>query len=81
MSTITLNDIVTYTDGSTSSVSIDVSKDGCIVKHLDTTTELSWLYMEDVGHLAEAFADTTVRSFKVIVPLVAKAVQLKDIVC
>lgn len=77
MSTITITDEVTYADGSTSPVSIAVSKDGCTVTHLDTTTELSWLYIEDVEHLSEVFADLTVRSFKVIVPLVAKAIQLK----
>lgn len=78
MSTITITDEVTYTDGSTTPVSVAVHKTGCTVTHLDTTTELSWGQLDDVEQLSEVFADCTVRSFKVIVPLIAKALKLKE---
>jgi hypothetical protein len=81
MSTITITDDVTYTDGGASPVTVVVSKDGCTVTHLSTTIFLSWVCVEDVSYLAEVFADTTVRAFAVIVPLLAKAHKLKDIVC
>jgi hypothetical protein len=77
MSTITITDEVTYADGSTTPVSVEVHKDGCTVTHHDTTTELLWEQLDDVEQLSEVFADCTVRSFKVIVPLAAKALKLK----
>jgi hypothetical protein len=78
MSTITITDEVTYADGSITPVSVEVHKDGCTVTFHETTTDLSWGQLDDVEQLSEVFADCTVRSFKVIIPLVAKALKLKE---
>ena len=47
--------------------------------HLNTTTEISELFVDDVEHLAKIFAYEQVCVFKAIVTLLGKAYTLKDI--
>ena len=79
MTQITLSEHVVYADGSTNPVTVDINHEGCTVAVLETSVSLTWDQMVDVEHLSNVFGDTTVRAFKVIVPLLGKAYQMKEI--
>lgn len=80
MTTITLTKPVTYSDGSSSLVTVEVNADGCFVTYLSARIEVPADVMTDMEALAKLFEDAAVRYFIPIVELLGQAYRMKGIV-
>ena len=69
MTKITISSTVKFGDGSTNEITATITPDGAIVYYVDMPYIVPWELMDDVEHLSNLFADTTVRVFKVAVKM------------
>jgi hypothetical protein len=80
---ITFEDSVVNKDNTASIVKLQCNKHGCIIFYHNiledkyTSCAMSWEQMLDLEHISEAFADTSVRMFRVICNLLDKAHSCK----
>ena len=78
MAQIQITDHIKYNDGSVNPVVVTITTEGCVVELFNGPTSLSWDQIVDVEFLSEAFADNTVKQFKVIVEMLGKVYQHRD---
>lgn len=78
---IIFTDTVVINDSVSVPIIATVSKNGCDVTVGDELTlgSITWEQMADVEYLSTLFADTQVRTFKVIVALLGKVYAFRDV--
>lgn len=85
---ITLTDTVDHVpSGLNKTITVEATADNAVVKvmhgelnsHLDTTTTMPWEHIEDMEFLSKTFQYELVCVFRVIVVLLGKAYNVKDI--
>lgn len=80
MTKIVITEDIVYSDNSTNTVTVEVVGTGCCVTLHGTLTDVTWAQMADPAALSTLFAETTVRAFSVIVPLLGRVSAMQGIV-
>lgn len=78
MMQITILEHVVYADGSTNPVTAHINHEGCTVHWQESSVSLTWDQMVDVEHLSSVFEDVSVRTFKVIVQMLGKISNYRE---
>jgi len=78
MTQITILDHVEFSDGSTNAITAHITNEGAVITYADVVYMVHWETMDDVEHLSNLFADSTVKVFKVAVQLLGRIYSGKD---